>query len=93
GQLEELKVEKCKVYLKNKGLRLTVKKDVLIEQIREHLGVINGSGEQKCPVSSFVYNCKGVLLALHLELELLQVVFGKKAMVLLSSNTHLRLKY
>ncbi|KAI3848830.1 hypothetical protein MKX03_034216, partial [Papaver bracteatum] len=53
--MEKLKVEQCKVYLRKKGLRLTVKKYVLVEQIREHLGVINGSGERKCTVSIFVY--------------------------------------
>ncbi|XP_077234648.1 uncharacterized protein LOC143876842 [Tasmannia lanceolata] len=59
GQLEKLKVEQCKVYLRKYGLRLTGKKDVLIERIREHLGVIDGKGEEKYPISSFVLNCKG----------------------------------
>ncbi|OVA08310.1 zinc finger protein [Macleaya cordata] len=59
GQLEKLKVDQCKVYLRKNGLRLTGNKDVLIERIREHLGIINGGGEQKYPVSSFVMNCKG----------------------------------
>ncbi|KAI3995380.1 hypothetical protein MKX01_040496 [Papaver californicum] len=59
GQLEKLKVEQCKVYLRKNGLRLTGKKDVLIDRIKEYLGIINGGGEQKYPVYSFVYNCKG----------------------------------
>ncbi|KAI3874324.1 hypothetical protein MKX03_019472 [Papaver bracteatum] len=59
GQLEKLKVEQCKIYLRNNGLRLTGKKDVLINRIKEHLGIINGGGEQKYPESSFVCNCKG----------------------------------
>ncbi|KAI3915138.1 hypothetical protein MKW98_011483 [Papaver atlanticum] len=59
GQVEKLKVEQCKVYLRKNGLRLTGKKDVLIDRIKEHLGIINGGGELKYPVSSFVYNCKG----------------------------------
>ncbi|KAI3932271.1 hypothetical protein MKW98_024991 [Papaver atlanticum] len=59
GQLEKLKVEQCKVYLRKNGLRLMGKKDVLIDRIKEHLGIINGGGEQKYPESSFVCNCKG----------------------------------
>ncbi|XP_026431280.1 uncharacterized protein LOC113328378 [Papaver somniferum] len=30
-----------------------------MDRIKEHLGIINGGGEQKYLVSSFVYNCKG----------------------------------
>ncbi|XP_026452860.1 zinc finger CCCH domain-containing protein 62-like isoform X2 [Papaver somniferum] len=60
GQVEKLKVEQCKVYLRKNGLRLTGKKDVLIDRIKEHLGIINGGGEVKYPASSFVYNCKGI---------------------------------
>ncbi|KAL5728524.1 hypothetical protein ACHQM5_001597 [Ranunculus cassubicifolius] len=59
GLLEKLKVDQCKVYLRKYGLRLTGKKDILMERIREHLGIINGGGEQKYPASSFVMNCKG----------------------------------
>ncbi|KAI3894609.1 hypothetical protein MKW92_035425 [Papaver armeniacum] len=59
GQFEKLKVEQCKVYLRKYGLRLMGKKDVLINRIKEHLGIINGGGEQKYPESSFVCDCKG----------------------------------
>ncbi|XP_026427212.1 zinc finger CCCH domain-containing protein 62-like isoform X2 [Papaver somniferum] len=59
GQLEKLKVEQCKVYLRKNGLRLMGKKGVLIDRIKEHLGIINGGGEQKYPESSFVCDCKG----------------------------------
>ncbi|KAF5201148.1 Zinc finger ccch domain-containing protein [Thalictrum thalictroides] len=59
GHLEKLKIDQCKVYLRKHGLRLTGNKDVLIERIREHLGIINGGGEQKYPASTFVLNCKG----------------------------------
>ncbi|XXG81580.1 hypothetical protein AAC387_Pa09g2177 [Persea americana] len=59
GQLEKLKVEQCKVYLRKYGLRLTGKKDVLVERIREHLEIIDGGGEKKYPTSNFVLNCKG----------------------------------
>ncbi|XP_074268250.1 uncharacterized protein LOC141591721 isoform X2 [Silene latifolia] len=58
GQVEKLKVEQCKVYLRKHGLRLTGKKDVLIQRIKEHIEILNG-GEKKYPPSSFVLNCKG----------------------------------
>ncbi|KAL4291866.1 hypothetical protein GQ457_14G007230 [Hibiscus cannabinus] len=59
GRLEKLKVDECKVYLRKNGLRLSGKKDVLIQRIKEHLEVSNGGGEKKNPISSFVLNCKG----------------------------------
>ncbi|KAF9616113.1 hypothetical protein IFM89_028579 [Coptis chinensis] len=54
-----IKVDQCKVYLRKHGLRLTGNKNVLIERIREHPGIVNGEGEQKYPALSFVLNCKG----------------------------------
>ncbi|KAK7275549.1 hypothetical protein RIF29_16668 [Crotalaria pallida] len=59
GMLERLKVDECKLYLRNNGLRLTGNKDTLIQRIKEHLEIINGGGEKKYPPSSFVLNCKG----------------------------------
>ncbi|KAL3511591.1 hypothetical protein ACH5RR_024308 [Cinchona calisaya] len=59
GKLEKLKVDQCKVYLRKHGLRLTGKKDTLIQRIREHLGILSGGGEKNYPASSFVVNCKG----------------------------------
>ncbi|KAG5538004.1 hypothetical protein RHGRI_025183 [Rhododendron griersonianum] len=59
GQVEKLKVEQCKVYLRKHGLRLTGNKDTLIGRIKEHLSILNGGGERKYPISSFVWNCKG----------------------------------
>ncbi|XP_050285197.1 zinc finger CCCH domain-containing protein 62-like [Quercus robur] len=59
GQLEKLKVDQCKVYLRKNGLRLTGNKDTLIQRIKEHLEILNGGGEKKYPASSFVLNCKG----------------------------------
>ncbi|KAI7728159.1 hypothetical protein M8C21_013175 [Ambrosia artemisiifolia] len=59
GQVEKLKVEQCKLYLRRHGLRLTGKKDILIHRIKEHLSIVNGEGEHKYPASSFVMNCKG----------------------------------
>ncbi|XP_076934891.1 uncharacterized protein LOC143601338 [Bidens hawaiensis] len=58
-QVEKLKVEQCKLYLRKHGLRLTGKKDVLIQRIKEHVSIMNGEGELKYPASSFVMNCKG----------------------------------
>ncbi|GLU22494.1 hypothetical protein SLE2022_385650 [Rubroshorea leprosula] len=58
GQVEKLKADQCKVYLRKYELRLSGKKDVLIQRIKEHLEILNGGGE-KYPVSSFVLNCKG----------------------------------
>jgi len=37
GQLEKLKLDQCKVYLRKNGLRLTGNKDTLIQRIKEHL--------------------------------------------------------
>ncbi|KAA8541608.1 hypothetical protein F0562_022760 [Nyssa sinensis] len=59
GQVEKLKVDQCKVYLRKHGLRLTGNKDTLIGRIKEHQHILNGGGEKKYPVSSFVLNCKG----------------------------------
>ncbi|KAK6914657.1 E3 ligase, CCCH-type zinc finger [Dillenia turbinata] len=59
GNLENLKVEQCKVYLRKYGLRLMGNKDTLIGRIEEHLEVSNGGGEGKYPISSFFINCKG----------------------------------
>ncbi|KAI4355400.1 hypothetical protein L6164_004179 [Bauhinia variegata] len=59
GLLEKLKINQCKLYLRKYGLRLTGKKDALIQRIKEHLEIINGGAEQKYPASSFVLNCKG----------------------------------
>ncbi|KAI3671663.1 hypothetical protein L1987_87403 [Smallanthus sonchifolius] len=58
-QVEKLKVDQCKLYLRRYGLRLTGKKDILIHRIKEHISIMNGDGEHKYPASSFVMNCKG----------------------------------
>ncbi|KAL7140425.1 hypothetical protein ABFS83_09G120200 [Erythranthe nasuta] len=59
GEVERLKVEQCKIYLRKHGLRLSGKKETLILRIKEHIDVVNGDGEKKYPASSFVLNCKG----------------------------------
>ncbi|CAL4941611.1 unnamed protein product [Urochloa decumbens] len=58
GQMEKLKVYECKAYLRMHKLRLSGKKEVLLNRIREHTEVKN-DGEEKYPVSSFLFNCKG----------------------------------
>ncbi|KDP40666.1 hypothetical protein JCGZ_24665 [Jatropha curcas] len=59
GKTEKLKVEQCKDYLRKNGLRLTGNKETLIQRIKEHQEILNGGGEKKYPVSSFVFDCKG----------------------------------
>ncbi|KAI6691584.1 hypothetical protein NL676_028412 [Syzygium grande] len=59
GQLEKLKVEQCKAYLRKNGLRLMGNKETLIQRIKEHIEIVTGRGEEKYPVSSFVLKCKG----------------------------------
>ncbi|CAN6311816.1 unnamed protein product [Urochloa humidicola] len=58
GQMKKLKVYECKAYLQMHKLRLTGKKEVLLNRIREHIEVKN-DGKEKYPVSSFLFNCKG----------------------------------
>lgn len=58
GQLEKLKVYECKAYLRMHKLRLSGKKEELLNRIRDHIEV-KTSGDVKYPVSSFVLNCKG----------------------------------
>ncbi|XP_072991630.1 uncharacterized protein [Typha latifolia] len=58
-QIEKLKVDQSKIYLRKYGLRLTGNKEVLLGRIREHLEIKDGGGEKKYPACSFVLNCKG----------------------------------
>ncbi|KAI4325372.1 hypothetical protein MLD38_030777 [Melastoma candidum] len=58
-QIEKLKVEECKDYLRRNGLRLTGNKETLLQRIREHYEMRAGEGERKYPTHSFVINCKG----------------------------------
>ncbi|CAN1169095.1 Zinc finger CCCH domain-containing protein 62 [Linum perenne] len=59
GQVEKLKIDQCKAYLRKHGLRLTGCKATLIQRIKEHQEILDGKGEEKYPLSSFVINCKG----------------------------------
>ncbi|XP_073063704.1 zinc finger CCCH domain-containing protein 62-like isoform X1 [Primulina eburnea] len=59
GEMQKLKVDQCKIYLRKHGLRLSGNKDTLIQRIKEHIDIINGGGESIYPASSFLLNCKG----------------------------------
>ncbi|KZV15748.1 zinc finger CCCH domain-containing protein 62 [Dorcoceras hygrometricum] len=59
GQMQKLKVDQCKIYLRKHGLRLSGNKDTLIWRIKEHIDIIDGGGESIYPASSFLLNCKG----------------------------------
>ncbi|CAI0418969.1 unnamed protein product, partial [Linum tenue] len=59
GEVEKLKLDQCKAYLRKHGLRLSGCKSTLIQRIKEHQEISGGRGEEKYPLSSFVVNCKG----------------------------------
>ncbi|VFR00139.1 unnamed protein product [Cuscuta campestris] len=59
GDVQKLKVDQCKIYLRKHRLRLTGNKATLIQRIKEHIDIVNGDGEKMYPVFSFVLNCKG----------------------------------
>ncbi|KAL4196585.1 hypothetical protein AMTRI_Chr04g246880 [Amborella trichopoda] len=57
--LDVLKLEECKAYLRKHGLRLTGTKAVCMERILEHWRIKDGNGQELYPRSSFVINCRG----------------------------------
>ncbi|XP_058088858.1 zinc finger CCCH domain-containing protein 62-like isoform X2 [Magnolia sinica] len=57
--LNILKLEECKAYLRKHGLRLTGTKSICIQRIQEHWRIKDGNGEKLYPRSSFVINCRG----------------------------------
>ncbi|XP_073145411.1 uncharacterized protein [Henckelia pumila] len=59
GDLQELKLVECKVYLRRHGLRLSGTKEECIERIKEHWRLKDGNGEALYPRSSFTINCTG----------------------------------
>ncbi|KAM0836255.1 hypothetical protein ACQ4PT_062448 [Festuca glaucescens] len=71
GQLEKLKVYECKACLRMHKLRLSGKKEDLLNRIREHIEV-KILGELKYPASSFVLNCKGEKIISNLAQNMLQ---------------------
>ncbi|KAI3862941.1 hypothetical protein MKW92_050690, partial [Papaver armeniacum] len=59
GDLQSLKHEDCKVYLRKHDLRLSGTKSVCIQRIQEHWRSlrIKDGGEKFYPWSSFTINC------------------------------------
>ncbi|XP_077213079.1 SAP domain-containing protein isoform X2 [Tasmannia lanceolata] len=57
--LDTLKLEECKAYLRKYGLRLTGTKSICIQRIQEHWRIKDGNAENLYPRSSFVINCTG----------------------------------
>ncbi|XP_043708871.1 zinc finger CCCH domain-containing protein 62-like isoform X2 [Telopea speciosissima] len=57
--LQELKLEECKAYLRKHGLRLTGNKAICIQRIQEHWRIKDGNAEKLYPRSSFVITCTG----------------------------------
>lgn len=59
GDLNGLRLEECKAYLRKHGLRITGTKSVCIQRIQEHIKVKDGGAQKLYPKSSFVINCRG----------------------------------
>ncbi|KAK7406576.1 hypothetical protein VNO78_08204 [Psophocarpus tetragonolobus] len=57
--IESLKLNECKAYLRNHGLRLAGNRDVCAARIKEHWRLKDGSGYTLYPKSSFTVNCTG----------------------------------
>ncbi|KAH9317822.1 hypothetical protein KI387_019591, partial [Taxus chinensis] len=59
GDLNGLKLEEIKAYLRNHGLRITGTKSVCIQRVHEYMKIKDGGCQKNYPSSSFVINCKG----------------------------------
>ncbi|GLJ48361.1 hypothetical protein SUGI_1020980 [Cryptomeria japonica] len=59
GDLNGLKLEEIKAYLRKHGLRITGTKSVCIQRVHEHRKIKDGGGQKAYPKSSFVINCRG----------------------------------
>lgn len=59
--IDSLKLNECKAYLRKHGLRLTGNRAVCIARIKEHWRLKHGSGYTLYPRSSFNINCTGEL--------------------------------
>lgn len=57
--LEGLKHEECKSYLRKHNLRISGTKAICIQRIQEHWRIKDGKGENFYPRSSFTINCTG----------------------------------
>lgn len=59
GDLNGLRLEEIKAYLRKHELRITGTKSVCIQRIQEHMKIKDGGGQKLYPRSSFVINCRG----------------------------------
>ncbi|KHN42064.1 CDPK-related protein kinase [Glycine soja] len=57
--IESLKLNECKAYLRNHCLRIAGNRDVCVARIKEHWRLKHGSGYTIYPRSSFTINCTG----------------------------------
>ncbi|CAJ1929739.1 unnamed protein product [Sphenostylis stenocarpa] len=57
--IKSLKLNECKAYLRNHGLRIAGNRDVCVSRITEHWRLKYGSGYMLYPKSSFTINCTG----------------------------------
>ncbi|KAH6788253.1 SAP domain-containing protein [Perilla frutescens var. hirtella] len=59
SDMQELRVDECKAYLRTHRLRLSGTKEECIERIKEHWKLKDGNGEIFYPRSSFRLDCTG----------------------------------
>ncbi|KAL2348412.1 hypothetical protein Fmac_002412 [Flemingia macrophylla] len=59
NDLQSLKLNECKAYLRKHGLRIAGNRDVCVARINEHWRLKHGSGYTLFPRSSFSVNCTG----------------------------------
>nr|KYP66657.1 Zinc finger CCCH domain-containing protein 62 [Cajanus cajan] len=59
NDIESLKLNECKAYLRKHGLRIAGSRDVCVARINEHWRLKHGRGYNLYPRSSFVINCTG----------------------------------
>ncbi|XP_042022388.1 zinc finger CCCH domain-containing protein 62-like [Salvia splendens] len=59
SDMQELRLDECKAYLRRHNLRLSGNKEECIARIEEHWKLKDGSGEVFYPRRSFIINCTG----------------------------------
>ncbi|XP_047974189.1 zinc finger CCCH domain-containing protein 62-like [Salvia hispanica] len=59
SDMQELRLDECKAYLRRHNLRLSGNKEECIARIEEHSKLKDGSGEVFYPRRSFIINCTG----------------------------------
>ncbi|XP_019420301.1 PREDICTED: zinc finger CCCH domain-containing protein 62-like isoform X1 [Lupinus angustifolius] len=57
NDIESLKLNECKAYLRKHGLRIGGTRAVCVDRIREHWRLKDGNGYSLYPESSFIINC------------------------------------